>query len=557
MILSAEQQFHGIWSGQNNMTISDGKILELNLDKIKISSSGVDDFYWPVNPFEISTLYLKIFRSLITVLKGAKAKKLMGADAAIVLYPYFLHEVMSTYDAYLLVSRSLKDEVILNPSGNRWLNSVLQKNFSVDSSGVIQKLLVGPSRPKWWRAPFRVTRDLLVSRQECMARHSLKPINHKKNIISITINSLPISQAKLKNEKIYYKRLTTWFKKPKLASQSNNKVYDEIIESIISSVSESLLLKKMTLPDYIFDFFKAWLYRAIPLVEYHCKQLEKNTQKLPQRLWVDTAGNLWGRILARCVKNEGGCVTRFAHGAALGYYSSSTQHGTYELEDCDIYSVFTDIQASIFKTLFTVQDTVQEVMPNIRCVPNNHFLNSLADHRNIKNSEKTVMYVGPAYLGGNFHAGAIAPMHDIVLLDWEVRLLSAIQAWGMPVILKPHPKESICMATPSSLENLLGKIILNERFEYVYNSADIILIDHPQTSIFPTIILSGKPFVYIDFGVTEFSEHAFSLLKKRCPIVKGWYDENNRAQVDWEQLKTAINSAHKYSNNEFASYYFQ
>ena len=82
-------------------------------------------------------------------------------------------------------------------------------------AGIIQKLRLGPlSKPKWWRWPLRMIRDIVVSFKEGIQRRSIFPISYKRRIISMTIDSLATQYAKETDKKVFYKRLDTLFKPP-------------------------------------------------------------------------------------------------------------------------------------------------------------------------------------------------------------------------------------------------------------------------------------------------------------------------------------------------------
>jgi hypothetical protein len=51
---------------------------------------------------------------------------------------------------------------------------------------------------------------------------------------------------------------------------------------------------------------------------------------------------------------------------------------------------------------------------------------------------------------------------------------------------------------------------------------------------------SNKPAVFIDFGEDVFADSARSLLAGRCPIVPAGVAPDNRVQLDWDALRSAI-----------------
>ena len=47
----------------------------------------------------------------------------------------------------------------------------------------------------------------------------------------------------------------------------------------------------------------------------------------------------------------------------------------------------------------------------------------------------------------------------------------------------------------------------------------------------------------IDFGFSQYRERDRALLERRCALVSGWYDADNRAHVDPAELRAAIERA--------------
>jgi len=531
------------------------KFLFLDINEVPLTREGISDFYWPVNPFEVSDLYLTVLRNVISVLRKAVVDDLPGVNAGVVLYPYFLQELMSFYEAHLLISRSSRDGYVIASSNDNRLLPLLSHNNKSFSSRILDQLFNGPPLPKLWRAPLRFIRDIIVAPKEGLIRRSLIPLDYKKNIVSIRLDDLVTSCARSIKERVYFRRSNTWFKHPSSTEVLSFEAYSELTRRLLKCVNASFSLKSKGLPKEFNDYFDQWLKTSIPLVEHYYSQLDKHRNRVPERLWVGTAGELWGRILTRYIKSHGGHITRYAHGNT-GHFLTSIEHGVYEFEDCDTYITSSKNQAAAFKAAFTGEDVVQETPPEIIHVEADLLEIEKISKNNFLTKKQTVMYVAPIYPGVYFRAASKGGMRDYVLLDWEVRLINKLREWDRAVLLKPHPVESLCIAAPASINRLFGSITLSGRFEELYDQADVILIDNPQTSLFSTLIRSGIPFVYLNFDIAKFSDHAYSLLMKRCPIVKGWYDNNNRAQVDWDQLREAIEACHEYSDDGFSRFYF-
>ena len=144
---------------------------------------------------------------------------------------------------------------------------------------------------------------------------------------------------------------------------------------------------------------------------------------------------------------------------------------------------------------------------------------------------------------------------DLPALDWEARLLSKLSAWGYQVLNKPHP-ESIS-SPPVAFANQFGVRTLTERFERVMHAADASIFTDATSTTFRVALASNKPVVWIDFGLPKWVPEARAMLERRCRVVRGWFDEANRAQVDWDELREAIEESRDLMDMAFVDNYFE
>ena len=521
----------------------------LDITKLSISEEGIDGFYWPVQAEEVYAIYQRLLHNLIFYIRTIAKQNIQGVDSALILYRFFISEVISIYEAHLLLSRSQKDGIVwTNTETNPWV-SLIREGKTPDHSFVIQRLKQGPASLSKIRLPLRFVRDLICAKKEGMIRRSLRSCVYQEDIVSLSLNPLAIQRAKQNENRVYYHREQYWFNRPLLIQPVSN--YSVLVDGFLQCVTDAI----EGLPGELLDYLKAWLEKAISLSDAYLLQLSRKKIDL-KHLWVSTAGHLWGRILARHVKKNGGQVTRFDHGSGCGYFADSHAQGAHDYEDCDVYVTFSDSQARAMRAAFTGFEVVQAKCPKI--IASTSQSKSMLSSRCLKPlSIKKVMYVASIYPNGHFYPGAKRFMRSHVLLDWEIRVMSQLRKWGYQVLFKPHPTERICTAPPPSIEKLFGPITLTQNFEDVFEKADLILLDDPTTSLLATLIKSDKPFVYLDFGVAEFSQQALALLKKRCPIVNGDYDKNNRAVMNWFELKCSIESAWQYNDKSFYNYFFR
>jgi len=530
------------------------KNLLLDIDEIELTHEGVKGFYWPILPSEIDIFSKRLLKSLVSVIRKGKAEKFFGVDEAIVLGLYFAQEATMVYQAHLLINRAKQDGYeIKSAKKNRLVNAFLKEKKPAPSV-IVRQLRHGPTPLKKGYAPLRFIRDILVEKKEGMIRRSCFPINYKKRIVSMTIDPVSIAMAKRSKEKISYKRPNFWFKKPKDIFRDNPE-YKLMIERIMSTTMDAFSLADLQPSAIVNSYLYEWLKESINLVGWYLAMLKKHDRKVPKHLWTNTGGYLWSRILSRYIREKGGTVTRHTHAGGGGYFNDSWAQGVFEFEDCDTFVAFSEKHIESYEKAYTGEDVVQDKLPKFTPLNKINEQQGIAIMPSPRKKKKTIMYATTVYPGEFIYQAANGLMSDIVLLDWEIRLVLALRKMGYEVLLKPHPKDGLCVAPPSSINNLLGPVVMNERFEDVMNLADVIIMDAPISSVFFTSIRSGKPFVYMDFQIASFHDEAYSLLKRRCPIIKGWYDHDKRANIDWNLLKEAIETSDQYKDQSFAKNY--
>lgn len=536
--------------------MNSNKILNLDINELSISENGVANFYWPIETFEVHRVCLRVLNGLSTTINEAIKKDLAGVDLAIILNLHFAQISMMCYQALLLISRAKRDGYELKPDKrNRLIDSFLQGS-DVPICGVLDRLRKGPAALKRWRAPLRYLRDILVGVKEGMTRRSLFPVNYQKHIISVTTNPFAGFQAKQMSEKVFYRRYNTWFSSLDEKDITFDPLYLDIINRMLTVVTKEFV---DDIPDYmqlLRSYLYNWLVEGFSLVDAYLRQIAQVSERIPVRLWGNVGGDIWGRILARSVKRENGEVMRFSHGSGAGYFASSRAQGGFYFEDCDVYSVFSNEQIKSLQEAFTGDEIVQTQCPKIICA-NKKFKSIHVPYKKNNKGQKVVMYVSSVYPGEFFYVSGKVIMNDLVVLDWQVRLFSQLEKMGYKVLLKPHPVETISCKSPLTTDERFESILSEEPFEKVRHMAEVIIFDEPTTTVFSSLCLSDQPFIYIDFGLEDFSEKARVLLQKRSPIVQGWFDDENRAVVNWDNLREAIESCHHYKDDGFANTYFE
>jgi hypothetical protein len=288
----------------------------------------------------------------------------------------------------------------------------------------------------------------------------------------------------------------------------------------------------------LFDDTTSW-------VRFYIRRIERSPKRIPKRLWKGSSGIPWARMLADTVRVYGGHVVSFDHAYGANY-SETTVIPFSELQATDVFVTYTKAHADLYgrvgpKLLLGTSmpeiDYIGETAAKLPQPP-------AAPARQIER----LLYV-PSHLSDS-RTAAIPHMPPAMAFDWQARLLTMLQEMGLKVTQKPHP-ESVLQPSPV-FEREFGVPKLSQRFEEIMNDYDVVLFDFAPQTCFGVTLRSRLPMVLIDFGGTTYTPELKAMLERRCAVVPGWFDENNRAQVDRQTLADAIQRARFLHDPSFA-----
>ena len=137
-----------------------------------------------------------------------------------------------------------------------------------------------------------------------------------------------------------------------------------------------------------------------------------------------------------------------------------------------------------------------------------------------------------------------------IAVDFQYRVLEKLLSFGYTVAIKPHPTST--QETPKVLTDLFGVSVIKERFEEICDRAKVLVFDFPLTSTWGFAINSMTPIVYLDFGMADQPDGITDLIDKRCARIPGWFDKQNRACIDWNQVQPAIRASLEKVDSSYA-----
>ena len=541
-------------------------VIELDMNRIELDENGVKNFCWPVELREFFSMRDVVAAGLVQVGRRANSKNTEVAGAFSVILHYFLLEAITAFVNYLLVRRAKNGNLKINPSNYSFIVSSFVENRTPDipKLDVPAWLRQGPSPLSTLRAPIRFVRDLVVS-NGIVRRKFIGP-SFQKDIISTNVQPMAEAHAQAIAETVTFRRLNLWFgelEKNGLIPSSAERAASDLADEAVEVVEESFRARDLKLPDFIAKYLHYMAKDSISLAHMRLLGLLEAPSSIPSRLWTGTGGLLWDRILRRAVRELGGHVTGHDHAMGDGHMKEFNKTIT-EYENCDTFVTSTPRQAEglikFFRPDLLIQSPPPEIVPLPPSAKRFDFSSLQKKYSLPGNAKKTsakekmqVMYVGTFYPGEHARYGGLL-MPDVVAVDWQARLFGWLLRNGYGVIHKPHP-DSIRRLSPA-FEKTLNVPPNLEPFEQVLDSADVLVFDCHTSTALAGAMISKMPIVYIDFELGEFDPVAREMIERRNRMVRGWFSEDNRAHVDWEEFRKAINESFDLINDStFTSEY--
>jgi hypothetical protein len=252
-------------------------------------------------------------------------------------------------------------------------------------------------------------------------------------------------------------------------------------------------------------------------------------------------------------------VTGHDHGAGVSHIKSAYA-SLFELESSDTFVTFTQGGADSLRNqqddeliLNTKPVNIISIgTPNCSSPQNTGARTKMTPPVSQSRIIKRVMYPSSFYRGG-FSSHYLGIMPDIVGLDWEARLFAKLKDWGFEVLHKPHPSS---VSFPTGLAEAFGGTTFTGPFEQAMDATDAYVLTSLQSSTTLEILASGKPVVYIDQAMDGLMAEAREMLGRRCVIIEGRYDGQNRLQVNWPQLHDAIEQSCELADMQFVEHYW-
>lgn len=513
---------------------------EVMLDPAKaaITGDGVADFCWPLSLDSLTALRDSFVPKLVSALRTAREQQQEGAVPAVLLSHHIVTEVMAVFQAVAL-SNSLSGRTVTWPAQSR-LWRAFSEGTVPQPAPLVGRLRKGPKH----RGPL-LQRIAPLARR-IAARRTAGHLHFKTDcprggtVSTRFTDPLILFHAATRDAAVTHVHHSYWFSAVPAEKPKHISIAPSLPKSILDAVADAFAGQGESLNDLARDYLEDYLMTTILLVDIHLDRLRKGKLSLPQELWTGSAGNIWDRILRQATREAGGKVTGHDHATGSGHFQNPWN---YFLEFVALDSFATDhpAKADAARRQADPSLLLEDGLPDIQAivVPRQ----TTSSHRSASGrpsgtGPKRVMYVSTLYTGETLH---LLPLPaDMVVLDWQARLLAKLSSWGFEVLHKPHPEGP---APPAKLAGFSGYRRLDAPFESVWNEADLLLFDYPSSTTFGFALRTTKPLVLIDAGQFDWLPPAARDLGQRCAMVPARFDHDNRMRVDWQVLREATERA--------------
>jgi hypothetical protein len=531
----------------------------LSVERIVPGAEGVEPFFWPVSRAEMVAFRDALLHRLLPMLDGAAAEGVPGARELRLLSIFWLSECMGLYQAVLLSRRlDASGRIPAYGPGFRLWEAVFQGR-APDGPPLFSVLAntKNGDAPRF-KNPLRIFRKLCKARKKnpaasapdsvcfsALPKQDLPRISSARptrallrdGVVTTKRSDIISMHAAVCDRNVGYLEHKHWFASvgslPARVAVSRN-----LLEDVCDLVAATFEDSGERLPGYLRDYLLGGMERGCRLVGAHLARLDASPSGLPARLWTGSGGNIWDRMLRLAVRGSGGEVTGHDHALGDSYLLWEECFCLNEFFECDVFMTYTKRQRDLLAGQLDAWRRFSGHAPRIVSAPWPDGKDAASVFASFAPREqvRSVMLVGVFYIG---EESRVYPLQsDVVAVDFQARLLARLREWGYEAIFKEHP-ESRARA-PMEFESVIGAYNENRRFEQVVESADVILFSCLRTSTFNITMRSNKPAVFIDFGEDVFADSARSLLAGRCPIVPAGVAPDNRVQLDWDALRSAI-----------------
>ena len=529
----------------------------LDVTQMEFDRNGVKGFVWPLSRDEMIGMRDAVMPQLVRVARGGEGVDHEHAELLSVVFCNFLSECMELFQAQAMTRRFGEMGLdMMMPRGSRFM-SALTTGAEFLPSPLLARLKLGmpDERNRFRRAGGRLRKHLDLNG---VTIAHLRPFHPERDIVTLQAVE-PVLRRHAQTVPDFVRYIGSWEWIEPLDDESVDRAAQEIsngktIPAAVHVIERGFAAGNERLHPRVAAYLQGWLADGMAAAQCHISALLERPNRVPRRLWVGTAGHARTRIVQHATRRMGGTVTGHDHGAGIGHLASP-QPTIAEFESCDTFVTSKVAQASGLRKGLREDLLIPDRPPTIEVVPpvpvngRREFASPVSAGQRDQ-PVRAVMYYESLYRGERLNFMVQLP--DMVAVDWEARLFAHLDQWGYEGLHKPHPGS---VGLPTGLAERFGGRTLTQPFEEVMDQADVFVLSNSQSTTLAPVLASNKGVVFVDVGRVKFWPEAYEMFTRRCAVVKGWLDDENRIQVHWDQLHTAIEESVHLTDDSFLTSY--
>ncbi len=516
----------------------------------EIGPRGIDGFYWPVSIADKEAVRDHLQTALVELLRRELPKCESHWQALRILLYEILNEVLTVYQAQAAVNRAAAAGRPFRVPQTYRLYHAVSHGGRLPAPREAGRLRDGLPRPGRWLMPARALRNLFI--RDAFLRRRLHRISPDRDVV--TVDTAPFVQqharlfARETGRRVIYCSLWEWFwlgAAERRELHARTPLDAACVGQTVELIAKAFAAGGERLTPQVADHFRAWIGETGASVQFHFERLLTRPDRLPKVLWYGSQNNIWMRLLRAAVKASGGRLIGYDHGCGVGLCPNRGEYGAV-LDLCDEYVAYSPLLArSYAERLSDIAYVLPSDdrpkftgRPDLASSPPPDAVPESAVCRGAQN-EPTVMFLTRLHLRER-NTGLNCLAADLPTFDWQARLFTHLSDWGYTVHCKLHPECRFPL--PDRLRRDTGVVPSSDDLQKAVQAADIVVFDF-LSSAFKPLAFTDVAIVFVDFGQGDMTPEVRSVLERRCAIVPGRYDRINRAQVDWNALRGALDLA--------------
>lgn len=514
--------------------------LVLDTPRIRLDRDGVQDFLWPLPWADYLAARDSFMAGLAALLRPLLEAGDEDGELLAILAMEYGQEWLRHYYAGVVSRRCAE-------AGARLV--VPERAFGT-AGELVDRLtfLRGRFPASSWRSALRPFYGL--AQNDGLSWRWPATVDFQRTIIATNPCKLTRARAARAGEKVVLVSMRHWFGElaetlPEPVGQLAARA--DLLDAVIALSDRAAGQGGAGLSDADLAHLRRWLIEATGLARHYLRGLARHPERLPRRLWTGSGGYIFRRLLHVAVRRAGGQVTSHDHGTGLGFLRDVSVNFT-EFVTPDVFTTFNQAQADGYRRIVRDAFRLRPQWPEVRSIPSNA---TGPAPRARSGPVRRVMFVSSQYRSEQI---GLSPLEfNLVAVDFQARLFTRLRELGYEVILKAHPDSP--QAPPADFERL-GVRVIDTPLEKVMDQTDLFITEYLHSSALIAMLRSGKPLVFVDFGHDPLTDEAAPLFERRAAVVVGRYDRDNRAQVDWQELREAMRAAPELvGDTEFADSY--